>query len=135
MTQVQHRPHRRGDNIPTVEEYSHWNEDAERVWYEENRYDMEHADEEFDDEVEAADYDEPEEDIYEEFDTEEESEYFFEKMREDAHSLSRTQRGDRWIVHGHSVEMYNNWKNCTGDSRTCPVVHEDDPEGLCFNER
>jgi hypothetical protein len=36
---------RRGDNIPTVAEYAHWNEDAARVWYEENRYDMEHADE------------------------------------------------------------------------------------------
>jgi hypothetical protein len=36
---------RRGDDIPPVSAYAHWNEDAERVWYEENRYDMEHADE------------------------------------------------------------------------------------------
>lgn len=46
MTQAQHRrPRRRGDNIPTVAEYSHWNEDAYAMWYEENKYDMEHADE------------------------------------------------------------------------------------------
>ena len=36
---------RHGDNIPTVAEYAHWNEEAEAVWYAENRYDMEHADE------------------------------------------------------------------------------------------
>ena len=39
------RVKRRGDDIPPVSAYAHWNEDAERVWYEENRYDMEHADE------------------------------------------------------------------------------------------
>lgn len=26
--------------IPPVSDYAHWNEDAERVWYEENKYDM-----------------------------------------------------------------------------------------------
>ena len=36
---------RRGDNIPPVSEYSHWNEEAEAMWFLENRYDMEHADE------------------------------------------------------------------------------------------
>lgn len=35
----------RGDDIPPVSAYAHWNEDAERVWYEENKYDMEHWDE------------------------------------------------------------------------------------------
>jgi hypothetical protein len=40
---------RRGDNIPPISDYAHWNEDAKRVWYEENRYDMEHADEPMDD--------------------------------------------------------------------------------------
>ena len=30
----------RGDNIPSVSDYSHWNEDAELMWYEENKYDM-----------------------------------------------------------------------------------------------
>ena len=28
--------------IPPVSDYAHWNEDAQRVWYEENKYDMEH---------------------------------------------------------------------------------------------
>lgn len=36
---------RRGDNIPPVSDYAHWNEDAQRVWYEENKYDMMYADE------------------------------------------------------------------------------------------
>jgi|WetSurMetagenome_2_1015567.scaffolds.fasta_scaffold03898_14 hypothetical protein len=43
------RPTRRGDNIPTVAEYAHWNEEAASMWYAENRYDMEHADEIIDD--------------------------------------------------------------------------------------
>lgn len=43
--QRERRPRRRGDNIPPVSAYAHWNEDAERVWYEENRYDMEHGEE------------------------------------------------------------------------------------------
>jgi hypothetical protein len=44
------RPRRRGDDIPSVSEYAHWNEDALAVWYEENKYDMEHADEIIEDE-------------------------------------------------------------------------------------
>jgi hypothetical protein len=36
---------RRGDNIPTIADYSHWNEDAARMWWEENKYDMQHPDE------------------------------------------------------------------------------------------
>lgn len=36
------------NGIPPVSDYSHWNEDAQRVWYEENKYDMEHP-EVFDD--------------------------------------------------------------------------------------
>ena len=39
------RPKRRGDDIPPVSAYAHWNEEAESMWYAENRYDMEHADE------------------------------------------------------------------------------------------
>ena len=45
QTRKPRRELRRGDNIPPVSAYAHWNEDAERVWYEENKYDMEHADE------------------------------------------------------------------------------------------
>lgn len=29
-------------DIPPISDYAHWNEDAERVWYEENKYDMMH---------------------------------------------------------------------------------------------
>ena len=36
---------RRGDNIPPVSDYAHWNEDAYAMWYEENKYDMMYADE------------------------------------------------------------------------------------------
>ena len=46
---------RRGDNIPPVSDYSHWNEDAEAIWYLENRYDMEHADEIIEEEVDFND--------------------------------------------------------------------------------
>lgn len=35
------RPRRVGPNeVPTVEDYSHWNEEAAQVWWLENRYDM-----------------------------------------------------------------------------------------------
>ncbi len=57
---------KRGDNIPTVADYAHWNEEAETVWYAENRYDMEHWDEEMDgpedDEPFDDDFDELEDD-------------------------------------------------------------------------
>lgn len=33
-------PVKRG--IPPVSDYAHWNEEAELVWYLENKYDMEH---------------------------------------------------------------------------------------------
>lgn len=135
MTQGQHHVIRRGDDIPSVSDYAHWNEDAERIWYEENRYDMEHADEIIEEEEDRDwGYEEPEEDIDEEFDTEEEAQYYFDKMKDDAHSLSMGQYGRGWRVSGYSAELYNKTR-CTGDSRTCPVVHGDDPEGLCPEER
>lgn len=43
------RVKRRGDDIPPVSAYAHWGEDAEAVWYLENKYDMEHWDEEIED--------------------------------------------------------------------------------------
>lgn len=46
----------RGDNIPPVSDYAHWNEDAELMHYQENRYDMMYADEPLDDPYED-DYD------------------------------------------------------------------------------
>ena len=30
------------NGIPPVSDYAHWNEEAEAVWYAENKYDMEH---------------------------------------------------------------------------------------------
>lgn len=42
------RRERMGGGIPPVSDYAHWNEDAEAIWYLENRYDMEHP-EVFDD--------------------------------------------------------------------------------------
>jgi hypothetical protein len=58
------RPRRRGDNIPPVSDYAHWNEDAYAMWYAENRYDMEHADEilDDDDQDDRYDYEEDEDD-------------------------------------------------------------------------
>jgi hypothetical protein len=45
----------RGDNIPPVSDYAHWNEDAELMHHLENRYDMMYADEPMDDDYD--DYD------------------------------------------------------------------------------
>jgi hypothetical protein len=39
------RVRRRGDDIPSVSDYAHYNEEAYAMWYAENRYDMENADE------------------------------------------------------------------------------------------
>ena len=50
---------RRGDNIPSVSDYSHWNEDAQRIWYEENKYDMQHWDEEVSDGMDEPPEEEP----------------------------------------------------------------------------
>lgn len=49
MTAATRRPARRGDNIPSVADYAHHNEDAQAIWWLENKYDMEHADEILDD--------------------------------------------------------------------------------------
>jgi hypothetical protein len=51
---------RRGDNIPPVSDYAHWNEDAELMWYNENKYDMEHADEIMDDDFDDRGWDDEE---------------------------------------------------------------------------
>ena len=39
--------YRRG--IPSVSDYSHWNEDAELMWYQENRYDMMYGNDDYED--------------------------------------------------------------------------------------
>lgn len=61
MTRNLRRQVRRGDNIPPVSDYAHWNEDAQLMWYQENRYDMEHADEIVDDDQDDYDYEEDDE--------------------------------------------------------------------------
>lgn len=60
-------PRYRGDDIPPVSAYEHWNEDAELVHYLENRYDMMYAgepldDDPYDDYEEDEDEDEDEDD-------------------------------------------------------------------------
>ena len=40
--------------IPTIADYSHWNEEAAQVWWSENRYDMEHP-EVFEDDFDSED--------------------------------------------------------------------------------
>jgi hypothetical protein len=60
VTHGHQRPRRRGDNIPTIADYAGWNEDAEIMWYEENKYDMMHADEIVDDPAEDGWWEEDE---------------------------------------------------------------------------
>jgi hypothetical protein len=49
--------HYRNERIPSVESYSHWNEDAHAMWYMENKYDMDHGDEYIeDDDYNGMDY-------------------------------------------------------------------------------
>jgi len=102
---------RRGDDIPPVSDYAHWNEDAAAIWYAENRYDMEHADEEIDDDFDRErDYEEPEPDIDEMFDTKEEAQAFYDAHSATAHSITmRMYGGDRWYVEGFSKQLYQRW--------------------------
>jgi hypothetical protein len=105
---------RRGDNIPDVSEYAHWNEEAEAMWYAENRYDMEHADEEMDDDPwYERDYEEPEPDIEAEFYTEAEAREFYDRYSGTAHSLTLTHvhwtTPERWEVEGFTTKLYESW--------------------------
>ena len=47
--------HYRGQHIPPVSDYAHWNEEAQSIWYLENRYDMEYANEWIEDDSWDAD--------------------------------------------------------------------------------
>jgi len=58
-------PRYRGDEIPSISDYSHHNEEAAAVWYAENRYDMMYAGEPMDDDP-YDDYDDYEEEEDEE---------------------------------------------------------------------
>jgi len=86
------------------------------MWYAENRYDMEHADEEMDDDWDARDYEEPDPDIYETFEIRGEAQAFYEKVGPKAHSLDSPRQlrpGDptsHWYVEGFSTEpLYGSW--------------------------
>ncbi len=52
----------RHEGIPPISDYAHWNEEAETVWYLENRYDMEYPPEDDPDDWYDDDYDEYEDD-------------------------------------------------------------------------
>lgn len=55
-------PRYRGDDIPSISDYSHWNEEATSMWYQENRYDMMYAGERMDDDdQDYRDYEDEEE--------------------------------------------------------------------------
>jgi|PlaIllAssembly_1097288.scaffolds.fasta_scaffold81269_3 hypothetical protein len=99
---------RRGDNIPSVSDYAHWNEEAEAMWYAENRYDMENADEILDDWEDNGRYFDPDPDIDMEFDTEKEAREFFERPQDwgydKVQSLSLHNHGDKWYVDGFTEE-------------------------------
>lgn len=50
--------------IPPVSDYSHWNEDAELMWYLENRYDMEYGiEDDFDEPGYDYDWDDDDDEI------------------------------------------------------------------------
>jgi hypothetical protein len=105
---------RRGDNIPSVAEYAHWNEEAEAMWYAENRYDMEHADEEIEDDWDAErDYEEPEPDIDASFYTEGEARECYDRLAPTAHSINLTHvhwtTPERWEVEGWTKKLYESW--------------------------
>jgi hypothetical protein len=97
---------RRGDNIPPVSAYAHWNEDAERVWYEENRYDMEHADEIVEDDDDRR-YDEP--DPFEEaFETYDEAVAWMTKhdMKPNSDGVNLSDWGGKWYVEHYDKEAH-----------------------------
>lgn len=106
---------RRGDNIPPISDYAHWNEDAYYMWYEENKYDMMYADEiiEDDDDDRYDDY-EMDEDVDEEFDNRKDAEVFYEMMAPMCVSITMTNMhwkkdgANEWYnVHGTSTKYYN----------------------------
>lgn len=105
---------RRGDNIPPISDYAHWNEDAERMWYEENRMDMLYWDEPIEDDY---DYNPSALEMYFEanvddqvweFNTEEEARKFYEEISVNAYSMSlRSPSYDnKWRVEGMTAEYY-----------------------------
>lgn len=98
---------RRGDNIPSVAEYAHWNEEAESMWYAENRYDMEHWDEEMGDEddYESRFVDDP---FEETFLTESAAREFMARygLTHDCDGTRLDQWGDKWYVEHYNEKAH-----------------------------
>ena len=85
---------RRGDNIPNIKDYAHWNEDAYYMWYEENKYDMMYADEIIEDDDDYRPDYEQEYKYYKDFDNEKEAREFFETRGE----ATLHNWGTKWVV-------------------------------------
>ena len=68
---------KRGANSPSVSDDSHWNDDAQRIWYEENKYDMQYADEEMDEDMDGGEQPTTEEEW---FDTEAAARKFYDEL-------------------------------------------------------
>lgn len=88
---------RRGDDIPDVSAYAHWNEEAEAMWYAENRYDMEHADEIIEEDDDGRRDYEP--DPFEaSFFTEADARAFIARWQIDKRRDTLSKYGDEWYV-------------------------------------
>lgn len=97
---------RRGDNIPSVSDYAHWNEDAYRMWYEENKYDMMYADEIIEDDDNGRDYlPDPFQDG---FDTEAEARAFVETLDSNPEDVSEWK--GRWYVEHYDKDAHDKRK-------------------------
>jgi hypothetical protein len=96
-----------------VSDYAHWGEEAEAVWYAENKYDMENWDEEIEpDDFEDRYYAEPDPDIEMTFNTEEDAQAFMDRPQDwgyDVESLSMTRYGDKWVVEGYTKELHRKY--------------------------
>jgi hypothetical protein len=85
------------------------------MWYQENKYDMEHADEiiEDDDDYNPSEMEmyfeaNVDDEVYGEFDNEEEARVLFEKMSPTAHALNLRHNhwNNTWTVEGMTTEYY-----------------------------
>ncbi len=95
---------RRGDTIPTIADYAHWNEDAAAMWYAENKYDMEHWDEEVEDDYDdRRDYEpDPFQDV---FDTKEAAQAFYDSLP-DTPRYPPGEWAGQWYVEHYDTEAH-----------------------------
>jgi len=104
---------RRGDDIPPVSDYAHWNEDAYAMWYEENKYDMQHADELMDEEFYDREDHEPDEDPFSDsFETEEQAREFGASLSDSPKAIGQWPPGTGlWYVDHFDEEGHKRWLN------------------------